>query len=148
MVSKGATMTPFSRFAFFTMARDAGFVALATLTLMVAFSYTPALACKIGATMALIFAVALLLRARYLTEERLMRGEVWRALEPQERPAGKDGRGWARAHFEMLMLRVAKGAAGAAGLLYGCALVLALATGAPQSAPSLISPANAAIVLK
>jgi hypothetical protein len=44
MVSKGATMTPFSRFAFFTMARDAGFVALATLTLMVAFSHAPALA--------------------------------------------------------------------------------------------------------
>ena len=48
-------MNPFARFAFFTMVRDTGFVALAAGTLMVGYSFEPPLAFKIGATVALIF---------------------------------------------------------------------------------------------
>lgn len=81
-------MNPFARFAFFTMARDASFVALAAGTLMVGYSFEPPLAFTIGATVALIFSIGLLVRSYFLTEERLLRSEVWRALRPDERPAG------------------------------------------------------------
>ena len=98
-------MTPFARFAFFTVARDASFVTLAAATLMVAFSFEPPLAFKIGATVALIFSIGLIIRSYFLTEERLLRSEVWRALRPDERPAGIQGRQLARAQLEELLLR-------------------------------------------
>ena len=118
-------MNPFARFAFFTIARDASFVTLAAATLMVAFSFEPPLAFKIGATVALIFSIGLVVRSYFLTEERLLRSEVWRALRPDERPAGEQGRQLARAQLEELLLRFAKSASGIAGVLYGAALVLA-----------------------
>ena len=103
-------MTPFARFTFFTVARDASFVTLAAATLMVAFSFEPPLAFKIGATVALIFSIGLIIRSYFLTEERLLRSEVWRALRPDERPAGIQGRQLARAQLEELLLRFAKAA--------------------------------------
>lgn len=81
-------MNPFARFAFFTMVRDTSFVALAAGTLMVGYSFEPPLAFKIGATIALIFSIGLIVRSYFLTEERLLRSEVWRALRPDERPTG------------------------------------------------------------
>ena len=84
-------MNPFARFAFFTMVRDTSFVALAAGTLMVGYSFEPPLAFTIGATVALIFSIGLLVRSYFLTEERLLRSEVWRALRPDERPAGIPG---------------------------------------------------------
>jgi len=119
-------MTPFARFAFFTVARDASFVTLAAATLMVAFSFEPPLAFKIGATVALIFSIGLIIRSYFLTEERLLRSEVWRALRPDERPAGIQGRQLARAQLEELLLRFAKAASGIAGILYCSALVLSM----------------------
>ena len=59
---------------------------------MLAYSFEPPLAFEIGATVALIFSVALVFRASYLTEERFVRSEVWRALRDEERPAGEHGR--------------------------------------------------------
>ena len=117
-------MIPFTRFAFFTVARDAGFVALAAMLLMLAYSFEPALAFKIGATVALIFSVGLLARACFLTEERLERSEAGARCRTDERPAGEDGLTLGRrAVRELLLLRFAKGASGIAGLLYGSALV-------------------------
>lgn len=107
-------MNPFARFAFFTMARDTSFVALAAGTLMVGYSFEPPLAFTIGATVALIFSIGLLVRSYFLTEERLLRSEVWRALRPDERPAGAQGRRLARAQLEELLLRFAKAASGVA----------------------------------
>ena len=124
-------MIPFRRVAFFTVARDASFVALAAATLMVAFSFAPPLAFKIGATVALIFSVGLLIRRYFLTEERFLRSEAWRALRPEERPAGQHGRELARAQLEGVLLRFAKAASGIAGILYGSALVLS-ASGGPS----------------
>lgn len=121
-------MNPFARFAFFTMVRDASFVALAAGTLMVGYSFEPPLAFKIGATVALIFSIGLLVRSYFLTEERLLRTEVWRALRPDERPAGAQGRRLARAQLEELLLRFAKAASGVAGILYCSALVLSAGT--------------------
>jgi len=145
-------MDPFARFAFFTVARDAGFVTLAAMLLMVAFSFEPAIAFEIGATFALLFSLGLLARAYFLTEERLERSEVWRALPEQHRPPGDDGRRWAKGYFELLLLQVAKGASGFAGLLYGSALVMALAAGLAQAQPSaahrIVSAGAAQITLR
>ncbi len=122
-------MIPFRRFAFFTVARDSCFVALAAATMMVGASFEPALAFKIGATIALIFSFGLLIRSYLLTEERFLRSETWRALRPDERPAGEHGRHWARAQLEELLLRFAKASSAIAGLLYCSALVLSAGGG-------------------
>lgn len=122
-------MIPCERYAFFTLARDAGFVSLAAITLMVAFSFEPPLAFEIGATVALIFSVVLLIRSCLLTQERFLRSEVWRGLTPDERPAGEHGVRIARAYMEELLLRFAKSSSAAAGLLYGSALILSATVG-------------------
>jgi hypothetical protein len=132
-------MNPFARFALFTVARDAAYVTLAAMILMLAFSFRPALAFEVGATIALIFSVGLLVRVALLTEDRLERCEVWRALREDERPPGEDGRRWARGHFELLLLRVAKSASGFAGALYCGALLMALASGLAQPLGSTAS---------
>jgi hypothetical protein len=118
-------MIPFQRFAFFTVARDAAFVMLAAATMMVGASFQPALAFKIGATVALLFSLALLIRVFFLTEERFLRSEPWCALRPDERPQGEGAHRIARRQFQGLLLRAAKAAAGTAGLLYFSAMVLA-----------------------
>lgn len=128
-------MNPFTRFAFFTVARDAGFVALAAMLLMLAFSFEPALALEVGATIALVFSMGLLARVYFLTEERLERSEVWRALPAEERPPGDDGRRWAKSYLEMLLLHFAKDASAFASLLYCSALVMGLAAGLAQANP-------------
>jgi hypothetical protein len=144
-------MIPFTRFAFFTVARDTAFVALAAATLMVGFSFEPALACKIGATVALVYSVGLVTRASFLTDERLKRSEAWRALRPDERPEGEDGLSRARTQLETLLLRFAKAASGVAGLLFGTALLLALAAGPAQDEPSphhFVSAGHSEITLR
>jgi hypothetical protein len=119
-----AAMISFRRFAFFTVARDSAFVTLAAATLMVAFSFEPPLALKIGATVALIFSLSLLLRGYLLTEDRFLRSEAWQALRPDERPTGEWERRLAHARLKVLLLRFAKGASAIASILYGAALVL------------------------
>ena len=119
-------MIPCRSFAFYTLARDASFVALAAATMMVAVSFEPALAFKVGATVSLVFSLVLLARIHFLTDERFRHCEAWRALRPEERPAGEDGRQFARAQFEELMLRFAKTSAGIAGILYCSALLMSV----------------------
>lgn len=120
-------MILFARFAFFTLVRDSGVVALATALLMLAFSFEPAMAFDVGATVALIFALGLLLRVLCLTEHRFTRSEAWSALQDEERPVGDDGMRWARAEWERMLLRFAQSAAAIAGILYGSALLLSVA---------------------
>jgi hypothetical protein len=117
----------FARFAYFTVARDAGVVALAAALLMLAFSFEPPVAFDVGATISLIFSLGLLLRVFCLTEGRFVRSEAWNALHDEERPEGEDGMRWAREELERMLLRFAKSAAAVAGALYGSALVLAVA---------------------
>jgi hypothetical protein len=119
-------MGAFRRFAFAAAARDAGFVALAAATLMLAFSFAPALSLSIGANIALVFAVCMMLRAACLSDEGIERTEAWRILEPQERPAGDAGRRLARDELQDVLLRFAKAAAGAAIVLYGASLAISL----------------------
>lgn len=119
-------MDAFRRFAFFTTARDASFVALAAGTVMVGFSFAPPLALFIGANIALVFAIGLLLRVACLTDERIVLTEVWRILTPQERPVGEAGRRIARDDLQQTLLRFAKAAAGVAIALYSSSLLLSL----------------------
>ena len=126
-------MIPCERYALFTLARDASFFLLGAVTLMIGFSFAPPLAFKIGATIALIFTVILLIRSFLLTEERFRRSEVWRGLVPEERPAGEDGVRIARDYMEYLLLRFAKSASAIAGVLYGSALVLSLTAANPDA---------------
>jgi hypothetical protein len=109
-------MILFARFAYFTLVRDASLVTLTAALLMLVFSFEPSIAFDIGATVALVFALGLLLRAVCLTEARFTRSEAWSALQDEERPVG-----------ERMLLRFAKSAAGIAGILYGSALVLSIA---------------------
>jgi len=122
-------MNPCERYAQFTLARDAGFFAVAAVTLMVAFSFEPALALDLGASVALIFAVVQVLRVSRLTEERFRRSEVWLALRPDERPAGEHGVRFALTSLQDHMLRFAKSAAGAAVMLYGSGLTYSVTFG-------------------
>lgn len=119
-------MIPCRSFAFFTLARDASFVSLAAATMMVAASFEPPLAFKIGATVALTFSLVLLARLFFLNDERFRRSEAWQALRPEERPAGENGQKFARAQLEDLLLRFAKTSAGIAGILYSSALMLSV----------------------
>jgi hypothetical protein len=119
-------MEAFHRFACATIARDATFVALAAGTLMVGFSFAPALALGIGANIALVFAIALVLRAACLSDDRIHRTEAWRILRPQERPVGDAGRRSARDDLQGVLLRFAQAAAGMAILLYGVSLYISL----------------------
>jgi hypothetical protein len=120
-------MNPFTRFAYLTIARDASFVALASGMVMLSFSFWPSVAFDVGAIIALMFSIGLLIRAGFLTEERLTRCEAWRALPDEERPEGEIGRHWARAELQDVLLRFAKSAAGVAGILFVSALVLSAA---------------------
>lgn len=117
---------PFHQLAFFTLARDAGYVTLAGATLMVGFSFAPWLALRIGATVALLFALGMILRAALLSADKITRTEPWRVLHKHERPLGEPGRKWACDDFRELLLRFAKSASGVAILLGGSSLVLSL----------------------
>jgi hypothetical protein len=119
-------MDKFTRHASFALLRDASFVAVAAVTLMVAFSFDPPLALKIAAYVALGFAVLLLLRALLMTEAAVVESEPWQELEPQDRPAGDEGAVWARERMEETLLRFAKTASGVACALFGSALIVAM----------------------
>jgi len=119
-------MDAFRRFAFFTVARDASFVALAAATLMLAFSFAPPFALAIGANIALVYAIGLLLRVACLTDEGIVRTEVWRILKPQERPAGESAQRTAKDDLQVVLLQFAEAAAGIAIALYCSSLMLSL----------------------
>lgn len=117
-------MDQFTRYASFTVARDASFAAVAAVTLMVAFSFDPPLALEIAAHVALGFALVLLVRAFLLTESRVIQSEPWRGLEPELRPSGERAAVWARDCMEGILLRFAKTSSGIACGLIGAALIV------------------------
>jgi hypothetical protein len=116
-------VSPFQRVAHAIIIRDLSFIALAGGTLMVAFSFHMPLALAIGASAALLASVALLTRARRLSERGLTRSEPWWALAREYRPHGEHELAQARQNYEDLLCRVAKTAAGYAVLLFVAALV-------------------------
>jgi hypothetical protein len=123
-------MESFRRFAVLALARDSSFVALAAFTSMVAFSFQPALALGVGANIALVYAVALIVRARLLTPQRISRIEAWRVLRDEQshhrrscQPREPD-RAAATDFCQDLLLRCAKSSTTAAIVLAATSLVL------------------------
>jgi hypothetical protein len=134
-------MRAFHHFAVATLARDTSFVAVAAATLMLAFSFAPALALVIGADIALVFAIGLVLRAACLSDNGVERTEVWRTLTPQERPVGEAGRRSARDDLQVVLLRFANAASGVAILLYATSLCISLSAQS-RSLHALLNPAQ------
>jgi hypothetical protein len=124
MVAGDRAMNPFQRVATFIVARDMSFFAIGGGTLMVAYSFHLPLALAIGASVALLLSVVLLLRAGRLTDERLVRSEAWRSLEPEDRPQDAGALRQAREGYEDLLFRVAKATAGHAAALFVAALAV------------------------
>jgi hypothetical protein len=135
------TMGAFHHFAVATTARDSAFVALAAATLMLAFSFAPALALVIGAHIALTFAICLVLRAACLSDDGVERTEVWRILEPRERPVGEAGRRLARDDLQEVLLRFAEAASAVAILLYTASLSISL-NAQSRSLHAFLTPAQ------
>lgn len=117
-------MDTFSRFAFFTIARDASFAALAAGILMVAYSFNPPLAFVIGASVAMFFSAVMLIRALFLTEDRIVSSEPWQVMEPEQRPVGDAGRAGACERLETMLLGAAKSAAGIASVMFALGLLI------------------------
>ena len=134
-------MGAFHRFAVATIARDTVFVALAAAMLMLAFSFAPALAFVIGADVALVFAIGLLLRAACLRDDCIERTEAWRILKPQERPVGAAGRRSARDDLQVVLLKFAEVASVVAILLYTASLYVSLSAQS-RSLHALLSPSQ------
>lgn len=134
-------MGAFHRFAIATIARDSAFVALAAATLMLAFSFAPALAFVIGADVALAFAICLVLRAACLSDDGIERTEVWRILDRRERPVGDAGRRLARDDLREVLLKFAEAGSAVAILLYTASLCISLNTES-RSLHALLSPAH------
>jgi hypothetical protein len=117
-------MEPFRHFAILALLRDAGFVTLAAVTLMVGFSFQLSLAFGIGANVAMIYALALILRASLLTPRRIARVEAWKHLRALGDPSRIPDPGRARDAFRDLLLRFAKTACGIAIVLSASSLAL------------------------
>ena len=135
-------MDGLSRFALFAVARDAGLAAMAAGILMLAFSVDLPVAFVIGASVFMLIAGVLLLRAFLLREARVMatqglsQGSMQgmshglSLMQPQER-AGDDAKVQAQIYaqatatepLETLLLASAKSAAGVAALLFALGLL-------------------------
>ena len=116
-------MDTFARFAFFKIAWDACFAAIAAAILMIAYYFDPPVALFGGASVALFFAIVMLVKASFLTEDQVINSEPWQVMEAEQRPAGDDGRRLARDWMQVAFLRFAKGAAGIASVMFGFALL-------------------------
>lgn len=119
-------MDRFAQFAFSVVLRDAIFVGLAVMPVMVGFSYSPPLAIAIGAHVALAYSLFLLYRITVLTDERVKTTEAWRELTPRERPMGDTALAIAHDTLEDVMLRFSKTSAGIACVLFAISLSLRL----------------------
>ena len=101
-------MGPFRENAFYLLAWRAFLVALITLALMISRSFELAAAFLIGANVALLFSLGLIVWSERLTDERIVWTEAWRMLKPSQQPAGQAGRGWAHSCLSNVALRFAQ----------------------------------------
>ena len=77
----------------------------------------------VAATVALLFALVLMVRAGRLTERNVTRGRFWRTVPPRKRPPGQAGARVAHRVLQETWLAFAKGAALAAIVLTSLAYV-------------------------
>jgi hypothetical protein len=116
-------MEPFTRLAFFTIARDAIIATMAAIILVVAYRFDPPLAIVIAASVAMFYMAVMLVRAMVLTEERVEATEPWLVMQPQQRPSDARSRAVATERLETLLLRAAKTASGIAAALFALGLI-------------------------
>lgn len=116
-------MVPFRENAFYLLVWRAFLVALIALVLMVA-SFELARAFLIGANVALLFSLALIVWSNRLSEERIVWTEAWRMLKPNQRPGGRAGRNWASRCLSEVALLFAQAASAVAIALSASALLL------------------------
>ena len=100
-------------------------VALITLVLMITRSFELAAAFLIGANVALLFSLSLMVWSEWLSEERIVWTEAWRMLKPSQQPAGRAGRRWAQSCLSDVALRFAQVASVLAITLSASALMIA-----------------------
>ena len=99
------------------------FLALLGGLLLVIFNHLdPHEAFLAGADIALLFALGLIVKSRYLNEQSIVRGEFWRALPARDRPRGEGGRRMAYSMLERVWLHAARAAAVVAIIFCGLAL--------------------------
>jgi hypothetical protein len=120
-------MGPFRENAFYLLAWRAFLVALIALALIVTRSFELAAAFLIGANVALLFSLGLIVWSERLTEQRIVWTEAWRMLKPSQRPAGRAGRRWALSCLSDVALRFAQVVSVLAIALSASALMLAIA---------------------
>src|SRR5271165_6885616 len=101
----GDGMRPFRENAFYLLAWRAFLVALITLVLMITRSFELAAAFLIGANVALLFSLSLMVWSEWLSEERIIWTKAWRMLKPSQQPAGRAGRRWAHSCLSDVALR-------------------------------------------
>jgi hypothetical protein len=121
----GDGMRPFRENAFYLLAWRAFLVALITLVLMITRSFELAAAFLIGANVALLFSLSLMVWSEWLSEERIVWTEAWRMLKPSQQPAGRAGRRWAHSCLSDVALRFAQVASVLAITLSASALMIA-----------------------
>lgn len=85
-------MNEFNENAFYLLVWRAVLAALVGAVLIVTRTAELEAALLVGANIALLFSVGLIVWTSQLDEERIVRTEAWRTLVPEERPAGKSGR--------------------------------------------------------
>ena len=118
-------MDPFRETAFCLLVWRAFLTALVTVLLIVLSRFQLALAFLVGANVALLFSLGLIVWSELLTDDRIVWTAAWRMLAPQERPAGIAGRRWARRDLSEMSLAFAKTASAVAAVLSASAFVLA-----------------------
>src|SRR6202030_3958205 len=104
----GDGMRPFRENAFYLLAWRAFLVALITLVLMITRSFELAAAFLIGAHVALLFSLSLMVWSEWLSEEQIVGTEAWRMWSPSQQPAGRAGRRWADSCLSDVALRFAQ----------------------------------------
>jgi hypothetical protein len=101
-------MREFSENAYYLLVWRTILVALIAAVLMVTRTIELNAALLVGANIALLFSVGLIVWTSQLDEERIVRTEAWRMLVPEERPAGPVGRQCALNNLEEMTFRFAK----------------------------------------
>lgn len=118
-------MESFQQNAFYLLVWRALATTLVAIVLMATRSFDLRVALLIGADVALLFALMLIVSLECLTDERIVWTEAWRMLKLEQQPAGVAGRRCARDILREVTGRFATGAAVIAAVLSVSALVIA-----------------------
>ena len=117
-------MNEFNEKAFYLLVWRTVLVALVGTVLIVTSTVELTAALLVGANIALLFSVGLIVWSSQLDEEQIVRTEAWRMLMPGERPAGPVGRQCALNNLAEMAFRFAKASSAVAIALSGTVLVI------------------------